>query len=256
MQSNVDFPFSRSGVPNTNNRSSSNKPANRHSPGDAWSMPLVYRRQAYPAATPSSASNGPQQIRSRMRIGTVLNEDDDTDRSTSPSTASSSWSPPPPSSQTSHSQRLPKPPRARRSRTKSTHGKSTKKGPPRPCRPYSNEKQIAIWYFRKDMAFDWDIVEAKYNSVFQDQRSLGALRCRFYRVLSDWGVEKVRDQFHSRTGRNDPADADTAAYGVVVSLVAERVIIADVHRNAQIVCLHGCDRNTKFVPFAAVQVIV
>jgi hypothetical protein len=107
------------------------------------------------------------------------------------------------------------------------------------------------------MALDWDVVEAKYNKVFEDQRSLGALRCRFYRVLNDWGVEKVRDQFHSRTGRNDPADADTAAYGVIVSLVSERLlIIADVYRNAQIVYFRGCGQNTKFVPFAAVQVLV
>jgi hypothetical protein len=183
-----------------------------------------------------------------MRIDTVLNEDEDTERSTSPSTASSSWSPPPRPSppQTSHNRR-------HRRRATSKSGK-----PKGPCRPYSNEKQIAIWYLRKDMAYDWDVVAAEYNRLFEDQRSLGALRCRFYRVLEKWGLEKVRDQFHSRTGRNGLSESEnyTAAYGVTVGHVIRRVIIANSHRNARTASSRGCGQSINCVLSAVAKVLV
>lgn len=83
--------------------------------------------------------------------------------------------------------------------------------PPRP--KYTEEQIIFIWYMRTDMRLSWDKVLDSYRRCFSVSRDKSGLQCRFYRVLIDWGVEKVRDQNpHPRDGNKDQM---IGQYGVV-----------------------------------------
>ena len=102
-------------------------------------------------------------------------------------------------------------------------GERSRSGPKAPrgsCGQYTEEQQIAIWYLRKDLGLDWTVVAREYSRIFDShqKRTMEALRCRFYRVLTDWGVAKVRKQFQCRSSRGSSAgsELDTAEYGVLV----------------------------------------
>lgn len=89
------------------------------------------------------------------------------------------------------------------SATTSTSDSSTKpirrkqRAPRPPCKKYSTEQEYFVWYYRTDLGQDWDEVERKYEHQFGDKRGKAGLQCKFYRVLDDHGVKKVREQTRS-----------------------------------------------------------
>ncbi len=84
------------------------------------------------------------------------------------------------------------------SSTKSTGRKRRRSRRPRPpCKKYSVEQAHFLWYHRTDLGEGWDDVEREYEYQFGDKRGKGGLQCKFYRVLDDHGVEKVREQARS-----------------------------------------------------------
>lgn len=84
----------------------------------------------------------------------------------------------------------------------------------RQSRPkYPKEEELFIWYMRIDLRLSWDKIETLFNAQFPASRERGGLQCKFYRVLKEWGVDKVRDQnLHSRDPEKDP---QTGTYGVI-----------------------------------------
>ncbi len=87
--------------------------------------------------------------------------------------------------------------------------------PTRPPRPkYPAEHMFFIWYHRTDLAEGWDQVIQEFQQQFHYRRPKGGLQCKFYRLLADFGVEKVRAQVRQTTdmGRNDDM---VGRYGVV-----------------------------------------
>ena len=78
---------------------------------------------------------------------------------------------------------------------------------------YTREQLFFIWYFRTDLAKSWDQVRSAYNVQFPDQREKGGLQCKFYRVLKDHQVERVRAQ--TRSSLETAKDNVTGRYGVV-----------------------------------------
>lgn len=65
----------------------------------------------------------------------------------------------------------------------------------REARPtYTEEEQMFIWYFRTDLEMCWDDVHSEFLRHGFRRRDKGGLQCKFYRVLSDWDVPKVRSQ--------------------------------------------------------------
>lgn len=104
---------------------------------------------------------------------------------------------------------------------------------------------VSLHKTKKKQGYDWPIVEQKYLQIFRDkrdERTMGALRCRFYRVLTDWGVKHVRDQYQTRSFRRGSSDSgfDTAEYGVVVSYAENFLAIAaKFHRTVPTVYTTG-----------------
>lgn len=83
----------------------------------------------------------------------------------------------------------------------------------RAARPtYTLEQLCFIWYHRTDLGEGWDEVLAAYKLQFSQQREKGGLYCRFYRLLKDNNVEKVRAQ--RRSASDSPRDR-VGQYGVV-----------------------------------------
>jgi len=76
--------------------------------------------------------------------------------------------------------------------------------PPRARRhKYSDEEAYFIWYHRTDLEWQWDRVLARYNQIFECPRGKDGLQCKFYRLLGEWGVEKVREQARQNQHNKD-----------------------------------------------------
>ena len=75
----------------------------------------------------------------------------------------------------------------------------TSRGPRPACRKYTTEQAYFIWYYRTDLEQCWDEVERAFHHHFGDKRPKGGLQCKFYRMLEEKNVEKVRQQ--ARSGR-------------------------------------------------------
>jgi hypothetical protein len=75
-----------------------------------------------------------------------------------------------------------------------------------------------MWYFRTDLGCDWDAVLDGFRDQFsaKPRRAKGGLQCRFYRVLDDWGVEKVRSQ--NSLSRDTGKHQYVGKFGVIVSV--------------------------------------
>lgn len=71
---------------------------------------------------------------------------------------------------------------------------------PRP--KYSDDQGYFIWYHRTDLAEPWDRVLQEFAKQFNHRRPKGGLQCKFYRLLGDWGVEKVREQARQSQSRS------------------------------------------------------
>ncbi len=81
---------------------------------------------------------------------------------------------------------------------------------PRP--KYTIEQVYFIWYHRTDLVEPWDQVLAEYELQFEQHRNKGGLQCKFYRLLDDHKVEKVRAQ--TRSASDSPSDR-VGKYGVI-----------------------------------------
>ena len=81
---------------------------------------------------------------------------------------------------------------------------------PRP--KYEEQQGFFIWYHRTDLGEPWDEVLREFEAEFGQRRPKGGLQCKFYRLLDQWEVEKVRAQ--ARSAQDSPRDR-IGAYGVV-----------------------------------------
>ena len=85
----------------------------------------------------------------------------------------------------------------------------------RTSRPtYTEEEKLFVWYLRTDLALSWDEVYSAYKRAGFPSRRKNGLICRFYRTLTDWNVENVRQQ--NRQGKAESTSHNTVGeYGVV-----------------------------------------
>ena len=75
------------------------------------------------------------------------------------------------------------------------------KGPRPPRFRYSEEEAIFCWYHRVDLGMPWDRVAEEFGRRWPHlHRKKSGLQCKFYRLLDDFGVEKVREK--SRHGHD------------------------------------------------------
>jgi len=81
-----------------------------------------------------------------------------------------------------------------------------------PCKKYTLEQALFIWYQRTDLAKPWDEVEEGFKRQFDEKRGKGGLQCKFYRTLNDAKVEKVREQ--AKWGRRSKRDR-IGKFGVI-----------------------------------------
>ncbi|KIW78532.1 hypothetical protein Z517_08370 [Fonsecaea pedrosoi CBS 271.37] len=84
--------------------------------------------------------------------------------------------------------------------------------PRRGCKKYTNEQRYFIWYHRTDLKEAWDDVEREFLRQFGEVRKKSGLQCKFYRVLHEAKVEKVREQ--AKSGRRYRGDL-VGRFGVV-----------------------------------------
>jgi hypothetical protein len=75
---------------------------------------------------------------------------------------------------------------------------------------YEGEQGYFIWYHRTDLQQCWDEVERKFDAHFGQNREKGGLQCKFYRILREHNVPKVREQ-----GRPGQANAGVSKFGVM-----------------------------------------
>lgn len=81
---------------------------------------------------------------------------------------------------------------------------------PRP--KYEEQQAFFIWYHRTDLGEAWNQVLREFERQFHHRRHKGGLQCKFYRLLKDWNVEKVRAQ--TKHVQDHPKDK-IGAFGVV-----------------------------------------
>ncbi|KIW50296.1 hypothetical protein PV05_11897 [Exophiala xenobiotica] len=69
------------------------------------------------------------------------------------------------------------------------------KGPKKPPREkYTEEEAYFIWYHRIDLNMPWNKVLEAYSRNFAETRKKAGLQCRFYRIVDQHKVKKVRQQ--------------------------------------------------------------
>ena len=81
-------------------------------------------------------------------------------------------------------------------------GPECPKKPPR--EKYTEEEAYFIWYHRIDLNMQWDQVQEAYSRNFSETRKKAGLQCRFYRIVDQHKVKKVRQQ--GRPDRNTKGD--------------------------------------------------
>lgn len=188
----------------------------------------AYRKRAITG--PPSSSSGSSRSRSDssnpMSISSMLNDETDGDRDTVFRRRSQSLQLPPPTRplnlsrqqtdpfiyaqqyQVTTSFAVQEPPENPSSPTSSDKSSTTRA--PRP--KYQDEQIFFIWYHRTDLSLAWDEVLYRYREQFQQSREKTGLQCKFYRLLGDWGVEKVREQVRNSQRSNGDS---IGAYGVI-----------------------------------------
>ena len=66
---------------------------------------------------------------------------------------------------------------------------------PRPPRyRWAPEEHYFLWYHRVDLGWTWDRIEWKFRRHFSKGRSKSGLQSKFYRILDDHGIPKIREQ--------------------------------------------------------------
>lgn len=65
---------------------------------------------------------------------------------------------------------------------------------------YQDEQSFFIWYHRTDLGLPWDQVMRLYRRYWKEDREKSGLQCKFYRILSQYNVDKVRKQ--TKLGRS------------------------------------------------------
>jgi len=80
---------------------------------------------------------------------------------------------------------------------------------------YAIEEAYFIWYHRTDLNEPWEQVLQEHRAAFPSKRGKGGLQCRFYRLLDEHKVEKVRAQTGSPEDSLDRSRGVVGRYGVV-----------------------------------------
>lgn len=80
---------------------------------------------------------------------------------------------------------------------------------------YTTEQMFFVWYHRTDLGEHWDTVLQKFTAQFQQVRSKSGLECKFYRLLTVWGVEKVREQSRHAAAEEGQDRNRVGEYGVI-----------------------------------------
>ncbi|KAI1610555.1 hypothetical protein EDD36DRAFT_421630 [Exophiala viscosa] len=65
---------------------------------------------------------------------------------------------------------------------------------------YQDEQSFFIWYHRTDLGLPWDQVMEMYRRYWKEDREKSGLQCKFYRILDQYNVDKVRKQ--TKMGRS------------------------------------------------------
>lgn len=86
----------------------------------------------------------------------------------------------------------------------------------RPARPgYSEEELFFIWYTKCDLDKSWDEVVQDFKQEFLVSRGKSALQSKYYRILINWRVTKIRER---SADTEDTQCSDTGPgvkYGVI-----------------------------------------
>lgn len=163
--------------------------------------------------TPSASSPGMSSSGRSMKISSVLNDDSAEASQPSAGTEQSRQS-----SSTQEASRMwrdevPSPGDATPSLTGDDEGLSDRESnipEIRENRPaYDEEEDTFIWYHRDDCGMKWEEVSNAFNRHFgEGRRRLGlqGIQGRYYRILKDEGVPKLRDR---------PRRSNRREYGVV-----------------------------------------
>ena len=113
----------------------------------------------------------------RMSISSILNEEN----RTAPSTSTLSPTP-----------------------TASAESKAENRAARDPRNKYHDEEALFIWYHRIDLHESWDTVEEEFRNQFNQHRKKAGLQCKFYRLLGQRGIDKVRVQAKYRLRHENP----------------------------------------------------
>ena len=111
----------------------------------------------------------------QMSLGCILSNKDDR-------SVPSIWPPSPTPSAMSVGTKIPRDPRQR----------------------YQDEEGLFIWYHRIDLHESWDVVEEEFQHQFHQQRKKAGLQCKFYRLLDQRHIDKVRVQAKHRLRHENP----------------------------------------------------
>lgn len=184
------------------------------------------RAKTGPPSSGSRKSRPRSDPSNPMAISSIVNDDNHSERETAPRTRSHSIQLPP-LERSLHTSRQRSDPFIYGPCYQSTSSFAVQQAPENPNSPTSSEKSMTIraprpkyeieqiffiWYHRTDLSLPWDEVLHKYREQFQQSRQKTGLQCKFYRLLDDWGVERVRAQVrNSHRTSND----SVGAYGVI-----------------------------------------
>lgn len=172
----------------------------------------------------------------RMKLSAILNNGQDaaqaeSDEETEPGSsddgrstttqytdASSRYASSRPASSRSASSR---PASSRSASSRQTSLRSASLGPgkvrkPRPaCKKYDLEQGYFIWYQRIDLGKTWDDVNENFTRQFGEDRGKGGLQCKYYRVLGEEKVDKVRAQGHWYSSNGTQRGRKGGRFGVI-----------------------------------------
>lgn len=87
------------------------------------------------------------------------------------------------------------------------------KRPPR--HKYTTEQMVFVWYHRTDLREPWDVVRRRFTAQFPETRTKLGLECKYYRLLSEYGVAKVREQARNTGAESDETSSRNSKYGPI-----------------------------------------
>lgn len=86
-----------------------------------------------------------------------------------------------------------------------------------PRQKYKEEQLFFIWYHRIDLDLSWNQVRRMYVRHWHEKRPKSGLQCKFYRILEQYNVEKVRGQSRKDPKARGARVPNGRNYGVVAT---------------------------------------